>query len=181
MSAVTLKNVWKAYGRDVVLERVNLHVKTGEFVTVVGASGCGKTTFLRMLLGEESPTRGELLMDGRPMPGEPGPDRGVVFQKYSVFPHLNALNNVLVAEEFGRARLTGHLFGAARRSGPGKGHRDARGGRPAAGPEEIPARTLGRYAAASRDRAGPDEGSGSCCWTNPSVRWIRGSARTCTR
>jgi NitT/TauT family transport system ATP-binding protein len=115
MSAVTLKNIWKTYGRDVVLERVNLHVKPGEFVTIVGASGCGKTTFLRMLLGEESPSRGELLMDGRPMPGEPGPDRGVVFQRYSVFPHLNALNNVLVAEEFGRARLTGHLFGAARR------------------------------------------------------------------
>jgi len=116
MAAITLKNVWKSYGPDVVLERVNLHVKSGEFVTLVGASGCGKTTFLRMLLGEESPTRGELLMDGKPLLAEPGPDRGVVFQKYSVFPHLNALNNVLVAEEFGRARLTGHLFGAARRT-----------------------------------------------------------------
>ena len=115
MSAVTLKNVWKTYGRDVVLERVNLQVKTGEFVTIVGASGCGKTTFLRMLLGEEAPSRGELLMDGQPMPDEPGADRGVVFQKYSVFPHLNALNNVMVAEEFGRAHLTGHLFGRARR------------------------------------------------------------------
>jgi NitT/TauT family transport system ATP-binding protein len=115
MASVTLKNVWKTYGRDVVLERVNLQVKTGEFVTIVGASGCGKTTFLRMLLGEDAPSRGELLMDGEPLPAEPGPDRGVVFQKYSVFPHLNALNNVMVAEEFGRARLTGHLLGRARR------------------------------------------------------------------
>ena len=120
MATVTLKNVWKTYGRDIVLERVNLHVKSGEFVTVVGASGCGKTTFLRMLLGEETPSRGELLMDDLPMPSEPGPDRGVVFQKYSVFPHLNALNNVMVAEEFGRARLTGYLFGAARRSARAK-------------------------------------------------------------
>ncbi|MFO8005247.1 ATP-binding cassette domain-containing protein [Thioalkalivibrio sp.] len=120
MATVALKNVWKNYGRDIVLERVNLHVKSGEFVTIVGASGCGKTTFLRMLLGEETPSRGELLMDGVPMPAEPGPDRGVVFQKYSVFPHLNALHNVLVAEEFGRAPLIGHLFGAARRAARAK-------------------------------------------------------------
>lgn len=115
MAAVTLKNVWKTYGRDVVLERVNLQVQSGEFITLVGASGCGKTTFLKLLLGEETPSRGELRLDGAPMPDEPGPDRGVVFQKYSVFPHLNALGNVLVAEEFGRARCTGHLLGRARR------------------------------------------------------------------
>lgn len=112
---VTLRNVWKTYGPDVVLERLNLEVRTGEFITIVGASGCGKTTFLRMLLGEETPSRGEMLLEGAPMPAEPGPDRGVVFQKYSVFPHLNALDNVLVAEEFGRARLTGRLFGRVRR------------------------------------------------------------------
>ncbi len=115
MSTVTLKNVWKEYGRDVVLENVNLHVEPGEFVTIVGASGCGKSTFLRMLLGQESATRGVMELDGKPMPDEPGPDRGVVFQKYSVFPHLTALGNVLVAEELGEARLTGRLFGGRRR------------------------------------------------------------------
>ncbi len=115
MSTVTLRNVWKEYGRDVVLENVDLHVKPGEFVTIVGASGCGKSTFLRMLLGQESATRGEMLLDGRPMPDEPGPDRGVVFQKYSVFPHLTALGNVLVAEELGTTRFTGRLFGRRRR------------------------------------------------------------------
>ncbi len=115
MSSVTLNNLWKEYGRDVVLERLNLHVESGEFVTVVGASGCGKTTFLRMLLGEESPTRGELLLDDDPMPDEPGPDRGVVFQRYSVFPHQTALKNVMMGDELAQAPFTARLFGAARR------------------------------------------------------------------
>ncbi|MCH8507118.1 MAG: ABC transporter ATP-binding protein, partial [Ectothiorhodospiraceae bacterium] len=115
MSAVTARNLWKEYDSDVVLENIDLHVPAGEFVTIVGASGCGKSTFLRMLLGEESPTRGELLLDDAPMPAEPGPDRGVVFQKYSVFPHLTALKNVMVADELAGARLTGRLFGSARR------------------------------------------------------------------
>lgn len=115
MSSVTLKNLWKEYGRDVVLEGLNLHVESGEFVTVVGASGCGKTTFLRMLLGEESPTRGQLLLDDDPMPDEPGPDRGVVFQRYSVFPHQTAVKNVMMGDELAQAPLTGRLFGRARR------------------------------------------------------------------
>ncbi len=115
MSAVQVRQLWKAYGDDVVLENVNLEVRSGDFVTIVGASGCGKTTFLRMLLGEEAPSRGELLMDGRTMPDEPGPDRGVVFQKYSVFPHLTALRNVMLGEELARSPLLGRLFGGARR------------------------------------------------------------------
>lgn len=115
MSAVTLTNVWKEYGKDVVLERINLHVASGEFVTIVGASGCGKTTFLRMLLGEENPTRGQLLLDEEPMPSEPGPDRGVVFQKYSVFPHQTALKNVMMGDELSQSPLLGRLFGPARR------------------------------------------------------------------
>ncbi|MGM0552190.1 MAG: ABC transporter ATP-binding protein [Pseudomonadota bacterium] len=116
MKAVEAKKVWKEYGKDVVLENVDLQVQSGEFVTIVGSSGCGKTTFLRMLLGEVRPTRGELLLDGRPMPDEPGPDRGVVFQKYSVFPHLSALGNVMLGEAFERSPWTGRLFGRKRRT-----------------------------------------------------------------
>ena len=71
MSDVTFEKIWKSFGDDVVLENINLHVSGGEFVTIVGASGCGKTTFLRMLLGEEQPTSGRMLLDGRPMPSEP--------------------------------------------------------------------------------------------------------------
>jgi NitT/TauT family transport system ATP-binding protein len=113
---VECRNLWKEYGDHVVLERINLAVKPGEFCTIVGASGCGKTTFLRILLGEESPTRGKVLLDGEPLTAEPGPDRGIVFQRYSVFPHLTVLKNVMLGLELKAARLTGHLLGAARRA-----------------------------------------------------------------
>ena len=60
MTQVTVKRLWKEFGAQVVLENVNLHIDDHEFVTIVGSSGCGKTTFLKMLLGVESPSRGEL-------------------------------------------------------------------------------------------------------------------------
>jgi len=115
MSYITVKNVWQSYGDHVVLERLNLLVEEGEFCTLVGASGCGKSTFLRLLLGQERPAKGQLLLQGEPLRGEPDAKRGVVFQRYSVFPHLNVLDNVAIALELPRARLTGRLFGHARR------------------------------------------------------------------
>lgn len=115
MSLLEVRQLWKEYGDTVVLEKLNLSVKEGEFCTIVGTSGCGKTTFLRMLLGEEVPSRGSLLLDGKPLPGEPGPDRGIVFQRYSVFPHLSVLDNVALSLELARSRILGRLFGAARR------------------------------------------------------------------
>jgi NitT/TauT family transport system ATP-binding protein len=63
----------------------------------------------------ECPTRGEILLDGAPLPAEPGPDRGVVFQRYSVFPHLTVIENVILGLEFAGAPILGKLFGAARR------------------------------------------------------------------
>ena len=65
---IAIRNLWKEYGDQVVLERINLSVAAGEFCTIVGASGCGKTTFLRLLLGEETQTRGQILLDGEPLP-----------------------------------------------------------------------------------------------------------------
>ena len=91
MAIIEMKNLWKEYGDQVVLERLNATVQEGEFVTIVGASGCGKTTFLKMLLGTEEPTRGEMLLDGQPLTPEPDDSRGVVFQRYSVLSHLTAL------------------------------------------------------------------------------------------
>jgi NitT/TauT family transport system ATP-binding protein len=116
MAAVTIKRLWKEYGSQVVLENLNLVIPDREFVTIVGASGCGKTTFLRMLLGVEKPTRGELLIDGEPVPPEPGPDRGIVFQRYSLFPHLTAMQNLLLGPQFAASRIIGRLFGAKRRA-----------------------------------------------------------------
>ncbi|WP_315809014.1 ABC transporter ATP-binding protein [Pseudomonas sp. C9-3] len=112
---INVKNVWQEYDGNVVLERLNLDVKEGEFCTLVGASGCGKSTFLRLLLGQERPSRGELLLEGQPLPGEPDPSRGVVFQRYSVFPHLSVLDNVALGLELPRSPLLGRLFGSAKR------------------------------------------------------------------
>ena len=81
MATVAVRNVWKEYGPTVVLENVRLEIADHEFVTIVGASGCGKTTFLKMLLGMEQPTRGQILIDGVPIRPEPDSDRGVVFQR----------------------------------------------------------------------------------------------------
>ena len=115
MTQVTVRRLWKEFGAQVVLENVNLHIDDHEFVTIVGASGCGKTTFLRMLLGVEAPSRGELLIDGRALQPEPGPDRGIVFQRYSLFPHLTVLQNLMLGLELRGAPLLGRLFGARRR------------------------------------------------------------------
>jgi NitT/TauT family transport system ATP-binding protein len=115
VTQVTVKHLWKEYGDQVVLENVNLQINDHEFVTIVGASGCGKTTFLKMLLGVETPTRGQFLIDGSALPGEPGPDRGIVFQRYSLFPHLTVLENLLIGLELRGAPLIGRLFGARRR------------------------------------------------------------------
>lgn len=116
MSALKIENVWKEYGDQIVLENVSLDVESRAFVALVGPSGCGKTTFLRMILGQEKPTRGTILLDGVPLPPEPGPDRGVVFQRYSVFPHLTVLGNVMLGKELKASPVSGKLFGAARKS-----------------------------------------------------------------
>ena len=115
MTEVTVKHLWKEFDDQVVLENVNLHVGDHEFVTIVGASGCGKTTFLKMLLGIESPSRGTFLIDGKPLSDEPGPDRGIVFQRYSLFPHLTVMKNLMLGLELRDSRVFGRLFGAARR------------------------------------------------------------------
>jgi NitT/TauT family transport system ATP-binding protein len=116
MARVSVRNVWKEYGSTVVLENVRLEIADHEFVTIVGASGCGKTTFLKMLLGMEQPTRGQILIDGSPIRPEPDPARGVVFQRYSSFPHLTVLENVMLGLELKQSPLTGKLFGGARRA-----------------------------------------------------------------
>jgi NitT/TauT family transport system ATP-binding protein len=113
---LSLRSVWVEYGDKVVLERVSLDIEQGSFVSVVGPSGAGKSTFLRLILGQEAPSQGEILLDGIRLTPECSPDRGVVFQRYSVFPHLTALQNVMFGIECAKSPLLGKLFGSARRS-----------------------------------------------------------------
>jgi NitT/TauT family transport system ATP-binding protein len=108
---IELQNVGKQFGSSKILEGITLTVEEGEFVALIGPSGCGKTTLLRMLMSEEVPSSGRILLDGRPLPGEPDRKRGVVFQRYSVFPHLTVLQNILLADEFQRAPILGFLMG----------------------------------------------------------------------
>jgi NitT/TauT family transport system ATP-binding protein len=116
MTTVVLEKIWKEYGDQIVLENIDITIESGSFVALVGPSGCGKTTLLKMLLGEERPTSGRILLDGVPLKPEPDWDRGVVFQRYSVFPHLTVLGNVLVGREFEQSRIWGRLFGAKRKA-----------------------------------------------------------------
>ncbi|MEL6587307.1 MAG: ATP-binding cassette domain-containing protein [Pseudomonadota bacterium] len=114
MSFVTATNIFQSYGRRPILERVNVTAEEGEFLSIVGASGCGKSTFLRLLLAQEQPTQGEIRVAGKPPATEPGLDRGVVFQRYSVFPHMTVRQNIVAGESF---RSTwGQFFGAARKA-----------------------------------------------------------------
>ena len=110
MSFVTARNIFQSYGARPILQRVNLDVEEGEFVSIVGASGCGKSTFLRLLLAQEQPTHGEIRVAGADPAVEPGLDRGVVFQKYSVFQHMTVRENIVAGESF--RRPWGRFFGA---------------------------------------------------------------------
>jgi len=112
---IETKKLWREFNSIVVLEDISVKINEGEFITIVGSSGCGKTTFLKMLLGMDKPTRGKLLLDGKPIDDEPNVDRGIVFQRYSVFPHLNVLQNVMVGLEFEHTTITAKLFGKRKR------------------------------------------------------------------
>jgi NitT/TauT family transport system ATP-binding protein len=76
-----------------VVDDVSYRIADGEFVAIIGPSGCGKTTMMNMVAGFMQPTRGSVLLDGAAIEG-PGPDRGVIFQEYGVFPWLTVKQNI---------------------------------------------------------------------------------------
>ena len=92
-----IQDLGKQFGegkaRKTVLENISFRMQSGDFTALVGSSGSGKTTILRLIAGLEQPSSGRILVDGEPVRG-PGPDRGMVFQKYSLYPWLNAADNV---------------------------------------------------------------------------------------
>ena len=97
-SKLAIENVSKSFqsasGPVLALDRVSLNVAEGEFVCLVGASGCGKTTMLNIIAGLEKPDAGTVLADGKPVTG-PGRERLVMFQEPALFPWLNVFGNVL--------------------------------------------------------------------------------------
>ncbi len=98
---LTLSGVSKSYGRSEILRNVNLTVRRGEFVAIIGYSGSGKTTLMSLLAGLIRPDQGEIRLDGKAIT-QPGPDRGVVLQNYSLLPWLTVYGNIALAIE--------HLF-----------------------------------------------------------------------
>ena len=80
-------------GETVALSATDLDVAENDFITILGPSGCGKSTLLRIVAGLDTPSSGEVLLDGRRIAG-PGADRGMVFQSYTLFPWLTVLDNV---------------------------------------------------------------------------------------
>ncbi len=99
--AVESREVSHWFGAKRVLNQVNLKILRGQFLSVVGPSGCGKSTLLRAIVGTHLPCEGEILLypsgqaEGKPVRG-PGRDRGIVYQRYSLFPFLTALENVAI-------------------------------------------------------------------------------------
>ena len=93
---IELINVCKNFDGVSVIENINFYVRKGEFVTFLGPSGCGKTTTLRMIAGFDTPTSGQILLNGEDISNLPPNKRPVntVFQKYALFPHLNIFENV---------------------------------------------------------------------------------------
>lgn len=99
MTALTLKNLYKSFGKVEVLKEINLEVEEGEFVVFVGPSGCGKSTLLRVIAGLEEATSGEIEIAGTPVNHTPPSKRGIamVFQSYALYPHLNVKENMALA------------------------------------------------------------------------------------
>jgi len=95
-SLLSIRNVAKSFGRNVVLRTVSLEIAEGEFLTILGESGSGKTTLLRIVAGFETATSGELWMGGERLDHQPPYRRRVntVFQSYALFPHLTVEENV---------------------------------------------------------------------------------------
>ena len=88
------KTFWSHGLEHTTLDNISFHVHRREFLCVLGPSGCGKSTLIRIVAGLDTPTSGDVLLDGKKVDG-PGPDRGMVFQSYTLFPWLTVKKNVM--------------------------------------------------------------------------------------
>jgi NitT/TauT family transport system ATP-binding protein len=94
MEIENVDKIFRSQKKDIqVLKQINFRAHRREFISIIGPSGCGKSTLIRILAGLEDPSGGRILLDGKPISG-PGPERGMVFQSYTLFPWLNVRRNV---------------------------------------------------------------------------------------
>src|SRR6202040_654971 len=102
---VEVERITKSFGDFTAVNDVSLKIYKGEIFCLLGASGCGKTTLLRMLGGFETPTSGKIFIDGEDMTGVPPHERPVnmMFQSYALFPHMNVEENVAFGQKPDRA------------------------------------------------------------------------------
>ncbi len=96
MATVEFQKIQKTFGKQNVLQQIDLKTTSGEFVVLVGPSGCGKSTLLRILAGLENPTSGNVLIDGKPVNHLSPKERGIamVFQNYALYPHMTVRQNL---------------------------------------------------------------------------------------
>ena len=96
MAEIQIKGVAKSFGAFTALHSVDMTISDREFMVLLGASGCGKTTLLRIIAGLETPTKGEVWIGGKRVDQLPPKERGIamVFQNYAVFPHLTVFENI---------------------------------------------------------------------------------------
>lgn len=98
MNDITVNDLSFRYADSdqLILRDVNMHVNEGDFVCLLGQSGCGKSTFLRLMAGLEAPSSGSICVDGQPIDGT-SLERSVVFQDYGLFPWMSAGKNIVLA------------------------------------------------------------------------------------
>src|SRR5690348_10719044 len=96
MASVDIRNVVKRFGNVQVLHAANVGIEDGEFVVLVGPTGCGKTTLLRMIAGLEHITAGEISIGSRVVNDVPPKERDIamVFQNYALYPHMTVYDNM---------------------------------------------------------------------------------------
>ena len=158
---VSLRDIVVEFDGQRILDGLNLDIHDKEFVTLLGSSGCGKTTTLRLIAGFLEPNAGQVLLKGQDITGVPPYKRPVntVFQKYALFPHLNVFENVafgLRLKKMDEETIRRKVSAAA----------SARC--PAASSSVLPLPAV--WSMSLR----------SCCWTSLWVHWTSSSARRCS-
>ena len=170
---VSLRDIVVEFDGQRILDGLNLDIHDKEFVTLLGSSGCGKTTTLRLIAGFLEPNAGQVLLKGQDITGVPPYKRPVntVFQKYALFPHLNVFENVA----FG-LRLKKMDEETIRRK--------VRDMLEVVGLRALSAAASARCLAASSSvlplPAVWSTSLRSCCWTSLWVHWTSSSARRCS-